>query len=151
MRLLDLISALAMMALIALVVVATRDLAFWNGVFPGPRFLPLLLAGTTALLAIALFVSAVRGTGNRQPVDWPDRTGLARIGAFYLAAIGFGVIGSFLGFVTSAIVFLLFTMVVVLRRPIVPSLITTAVTSLIVYVIFIGWLDIRLPLGPFGF
>lgn len=140
-----------MIALVVLVVVATRDLAFWNGVFPGPRFLPLLLAGTTLVLATALLVTAVRGTGSREPVDWPDRTGLARIGVFYLAAIGFGVLGSVLGFVTSAVVFLLFAMIVVLRRPILPSLLTTAVTTLIVYVVFIGWLDIRLPLGPFGF
>lgn len=151
MRRLDLISAAAMMALIVVVVGATRELAFWNGVFPGPRFLPLLVAGTTSVLALALFVSALRGTGVREPVHWPDRIGLARIGAFYIAAIGFGVIGSMLGFVISAVLFLLFTMIVVLQRPILPSLVTTAVTTLIVYVIFIGWLEIRLPQGPFGF
>ena len=59
-----------------------------------------------------------------------------------------------LGFVTyilgAAVLFMLFLLLLVLRRPLAPSLLTTAITGALVYGIFSAWLGIAFPKGIFG-
>ena len=55
-----------------------------------------------------------------------------------------------LGFVLSATVFMLSLLLLVQRRSLVPSLITTVVTVAGTYSVFGLWLAIDLPKGPFG-
>jgi hypothetical protein len=56
-----------------------------------------------------------------------------------------------LGTLIASIVFMLAFLLVVERRPLVPSLITTAITVLMFETVFTLWLGIRLPRGIFGF
>jgi hypothetical protein len=46
---------------------------------------------------------------------------------------------------------MVFLLVVVQRRPVGPSLVTTAITVGLVYLVFTRWLGVRLPTGVTGF
>ncbi len=69
-----------------------------------------------------------------------------------MRALGYDVpLHLFLGFAVSGIIFMLVLLLVVLRRRIVPSLATTAITVAMIQGIFVQWLSVKLPTGPWGF
>jgi len=144
----DLISAVVMLVLSGVVFATTRDLPYWADFAPGSAFAPFWVAATGAVLSIALFVSALRRQTN-PPVDWPDRAGFQRV---ILTAAGLWavvVIAPILGLVATAVLFMLFLLLVE-RRRLLPSLFTTAVTTALVYGVFIAWLGIAFPKGLLG-
>jgi hypothetical protein len=55
-----------------------------------------------------------------------------------------------LGLILSGVALCLFLLLAVERRPLIPSLATTAITVGIVYGVFIAWLGISLPQGVLG-
>ena len=145
----DLISAVVMLVLSGVVFATTRDLPYWADFAPGSAFAPFWVAATGAVLSIALFISALRRQTN-PPVDWPDRAGFQRV---ILTAAGLWavvVIAPTLGLVATAVLFMLFLLLVVERRRLLPSLFTTAVTTALVYGVFIAWLGIAFPKGLLG-
>jgi hypothetical protein len=54
--------ALFMLGLACAVYLGTAEHRIWRGITPGPRFFPVILAGTGALLAVLLLVGQWRGT-----------------------------------------------------------------------------------------
>ena len=52
---------------------------------------------------------------------------------------------------SSAALFMAFLLIVVQRRRLLPSLATTAITTGLIYVVFVRWLGVRLPTGLTGF
>lgn len=142
--------AAAVMLLLALGVVwFTRNLGFWAGITPGARFVPLLVAGAATVLAVLLFVQAARSDGEEQ-VDWPRGAGLARVCGMVAAILIFALAGGMTGFVAASFLFVLGTLLLVLRRPLLPSLLSATITTALIWGLFIGWLGVRLPVGPFG-
>lgn len=145
----DLISAVVMLVLSGVVFVATRDLPYWAEFAPGSAFAPFWVAATGAVLSIALFVNTLRRQSN-PPVDWPDRSGFQRV---ILTAAGLWAVvavAPFLGLVSTAVLFMLFLLLVVERRRLLPSLFTTAITTALVYGVFVAWLGIAFPKGMLG-
>jgi hypothetical protein len=138
-----------MLGLSAIVIAGLSGYAFWMDYAPGPAFAPYLIAGSGILLALILLVAALRG--DQEQADWPDRVGGRRVLYTVIGLVLFVTALPFLGFAVSGIVFMMVLLLAVLRRRLVPSLATTAMTVALVQGIFVQWLDVRLPAGPWGF
>jgi hypothetical protein len=112
--------------------------------------MPNLLGLVGLALGLALLINTLRRP-PLEPLDLPDRAMLWQIlGA--LAGLGVVmVITPFVGLIVAQTLFMLFMLLGLLRRAVVPSLITTAVTSGLIYGIFLRWLHVPLPTGPLGF
>ena len=149
MKRLDYAAAAVMLLLAGVIVLATQDLTFWDDFGPSTRFMPLWVAGVSALLAVLLIVEAARRSSDA-PVDWPDRLGIRRVALTFAAIVGFIAIVPWLGFVLATAVFVLVMLVGVERRPVLPALLTAAITTLLIQAVFIWWLSISLPKGALG-
>lgn len=150
MKALDTVSALVLIGLSALVAVATWDLPYWSRFAPGPAFASFWVAGAGALIGAALLVKALRSRGDR-PADWPDRAGARQVLLGGAALWLLLVILPWLGTVLSGAIFMLLFLLVIVRRPIIPSVVTTIVTVALVESVFGLWLNIDLPEGVIGF
>ena len=146
---LDYVPAIAMIALSLAIFVGTSGLRYWDNVTPGARFLPIWLSGTGVLLGVLLFVALLRG-GDGGMTDLPDRSGLKRA-VFTISAMAlFALLVPLVGMVPLIGLFLLVMLLAVLRQPVVPSLITTAVVTIGLRLIFVNGLSVPLP-APLGF
>lgn len=151
MKRLDQITGLAMLALAAVLWLGTEGLATWQGPAPGPRFMPLLLAVLGSLLGIVLIVDTLRRTVPEPEIDWPDTAGRIRVAGIVLAIVGYVAVAPYLGFVLGAALFSLVMLVVVMRQPVMPSVVTAVVVGGLIHLVFVFWLAIALPRGVFGF
>ena len=150
MRTLDVAPALIMLGLSAVVYAGTRDLAYWSEFTPGPAFLPTWVAGAGVLISIVILAQALRAGGTAKP-EWPDRAGGVRV---LLTTAGLMLcvpLAPHLGFVATTVVFIVGMMLLILRRKLVPSLLTALTTGLLIYTVFVWWLKVALPTGPLGF
>lgn len=143
------VSAAILLGLALLVVTGTLELPFWADVAPGPSFEARWVALVGALLAAMLFVSAwVRKEDSS--IDWPDGDGVRRVLLTCALLWGFAIALPFAGFAASGFGFMLAMLMGVLQRPPLPSLLASLITVAGGYGIFITWLQIKLPLGPWG-
>ena len=149
MKRLELMTAAIFLALSILIVVNTAGLAYWEDISPGNRFMPLWVAGASALLALLLFLEASRRKSPGE-VEWPDRPGWIRVVSTLAAIIAFALVVDLLGFLVGTALFILVVLLGVLRRPVVPSALAAAITVGVIYSVFIAWLSIPLPKGVFG-
>ncbi|WP_134500331.1 tripartite tricarboxylate transporter TctB family protein [Microvirga pakistanensis] len=145
----DILSACVMLFLAVVVLISTRHLPYWADFAPGSAFSPFWVAAASILVSCVLVVGALRRQSH-PPIDWPDRQGLRRV---LLTAGGLWaivVLAPVLGLVATAVLFMLFLLLVVLRRNLWPSLLTTAVTAALIYGVFSAWLGIAFPTGLLG-
>jgi putative tricarboxylic transport membrane protein len=149
MRGLDIATAVIMLGLSAVVIVGMSGYAYWSDFAPGPAFAPYLIAGAGIMLSLLLLVMTLRG--DREPAPWPEPVGRSRVLFTAIGLLLFVAALPVLGFTLTGIVFMMVLLVVVLRRRWVPSLATTAITVGLIQGIFIQWLSVKLPTGPFGF
>jgi hypothetical protein len=149
MRRLDIATAIIMLGLSAVVIAGMSGYAFWSDYAPGPAFMPYLIAGSGIVLSLLLLVSALRG--GDEPADWPDAARGRRVAYTVVGLILFIAALPTLGFLAASVAFMLVLLVVVLRRRLMPSLVTTAITVGMVEGIFVQWLNVRLPIGPWSF
>jgi putative tricarboxylic transport membrane protein len=145
----DIASAVVMLILSGVVFLATRDLPYWADFAPGSAFAPFWVAATGTLLSVALFFGALRRQTS-PPVDWPDRRGFHRVLSTAMGLWSVVVLAPILGLMTTAVLFMLFLLLVVERRRLLPSLLTTAITTALVYGVFAAWLGIAFPKGMVG-
>jgi hypothetical protein len=150
MRASDVLPAIALLALSAVAAVGTWHLGFWNDFTPGPAFLPFWAAGAGAVLCTLRLVEA-RHPDDATEVEWPGRESCLRVALAFAALVALAALSDVLGMMTSATLFMVFLLVVVQRRPVGPSLVTTAITVGLVYLVFTRWLGVRLPTGVTGF
>jgi putative tricarboxylic transport membrane protein len=149
MKILEVATALVILALAALVVVGTSDLPYWSETVPGPAFAPRWVALAGAVIAVLLLLYSLRRT-DHEAVEWPHGEALRRVLVSVASLWIFLVLLPLLGFVACGILFMLSLLLAVQRRPLVPSLVTTLVTVAAAYSIFGLWLAIDLPKGPLG-
>lgn len=140
--------AIVMLALSGIMVAATLPLGLWDGFTPGPAFFPILIGIFASVLAILLLLAVWRG--DSIAADWPARPVLVTVGSVYAALVAFALLTPLLGMLPAIAVFLVVVMVVLLRQPVVGSLIAATVTTALIYVIFVRWLALPLPDGIFG-
>lgn len=141
-----------MAGLSALVIFDTRHLSYWSDYSPGPAFAPWWIAICGLVLSAALTVQVLRAA----PQDdfWTEETtpaGLFRAGLTFASLIVFLLAIPRLGLVLSSVLTAAFIMLVVLRRAVLPSLVSALISGLIIYGIFVWWLMIPVPKGPLGF
>ena len=149
MRMSEVVPPLVMLALSAGLVFGTWHLGYWNDTTAGPAFAPTWIAAVGALLAILQLRSA-RSAGWAGVYDWPDPMGMKRVAATFLGLVAFLVVSPFLGMVPSAALFMVLFLYGLMGRPLVSTLFTAAVTTGMIFVIFVWWLNVGLPTGYFG-
>lgn len=143
----DVIPAAIMLILSVVVVLATWSLGYWSDTTPGPAFAPLWIAGAGILLIILRLLEARSGAAS---IEWPDRNGLIRIALTMAGLAALPLVSPVLGMVPSVALFIAFFLFVVARRRLVPTLTTVAVTTGLIYGVFVLWLGLSLPTGIFG-
>ena len=149
MRMSEVVPPLVMLALSAVLVFGTWHLGYWNDTTAGPAFAPTWIAAIGALLAILQWRSA-RSAGWAGVYDWPDAVGMKRVAATFLGLVAFLVVSPFLGMVPSTALFVVLFLYGLMGRPLASTLFTAAVTTGMIYVIFVWWLNVGLPTGYFG-
>jgi hypothetical protein len=147
---LDIISALTLLVLSAVVFFKTWDLPYWDRFTPGPSFASLWVAGAGALIGGILLAQALRKVGG-EPADWPDGAGMKRViqSVAILWLLLFML--PWLGTALSGVIFMLVFLLGIARRPIVPSIAATVIAVGLVESVFNFWLKIDLPSGIVGF
>ncbi|MGO4387828.1 tripartite tricarboxylate transporter TctB family protein [Microvirga sp. 2YAF29] len=145
----QLIAAAVLGAVALVIILGTAGLEFWSGISPGPRFMPILV-GTAILVLSALYMYEVNQHATDAAIDFPTGSDGRRIIFIALAIIAFALIAVPLGIIVAAFVFILVTLLLILRQPLLPSLLASIVTIGVIYSIFVAWLDLRLPVGIFG-
>jgi len=119
---------------------------------PGRGFLPLWLGVILAVLSIALLFEAVkRPTDQDEPSPFPDKKGVLAVVLVVVGLIAYPLMMNALGYVLTTFIFVMFLMLAVQRNSILTTLLTSAIITLIMYLIFDLALKVRLPDGPFGF
>lgn len=144
----DVIPALLMLVLSVAVLIEVWPLEFYGGI-PGPAFLPVWLAVAGAILFV-LRLAEARRLGGSMAVEWPARDGIRRVVLTFAGLLVVPVITPLLGMVAAMMLFVAYLMLIVLRQRLGPTLATIAVTTGIVYGIFVQWLGIALPPGVLG-
>ena len=150
MRMSEVVPPLVMLALSAVIVLGTWHLGYWRDTTAGPAFAPVWVAAVGALLAI-LQLRAARAAGWVGEYDWPDAAGMKRVVATFLGLVVFSAASPFIGMVPGVALFVFLVLYGLLTRPLVPALLTSAMTTGLVYVVFVRWLNVGLPTGIFGF
>lgn len=140
--------AIFMICLAVGVVLGTSGLKLWDGFTPGPRFFPAWLAGAALVLSGLLLLTQYQGTDGGKP-DLPEPAGAVRVFAILAGLIVLALLVPVFGMVAAVAMFMLFMLLAVLRAPILPSLLTTAIVALGIEVIFARWLGVPLPASYF--
>lgn len=141
--------ALAMLLIYAALLIAGIDLVYWDGYAPASGFAPVWVAISGLVLATLMLFDIGAEAVDEGPV-LPSREEFRRVvmatGALWL----FVVASPFLGMIPAGLALMLFLLLVVLERRLVPSLLTAFLTSGLIYLIFVVWLNVQLPRGIFG-
>ena len=148
MRPIEAVPALFMLVLAAGIFLGTAGLSYWDGPTPGARFFPAILAIAGAAVALLLLWAQARGI-ERVTTDFPGTSGAVRVGLTILALLALASGAPVVGFVPVLAAFVTVMLLVVLRQPAVPSLLTAAIVSGFVHLVFVRWLSVPLPM-PFG-
>jgi hypothetical protein len=146
----DIVAALILLGLSTLVVTETWDLPYWARFTPGPAFAAIWVAAAGFLIGLTLLVQALRSTSS-EPVGWPDRTGARQVTLGAAALWILLVMIPWLGTGVAGLIFVAFFLLVVARRPLIPSLFTSVFTVVMIETVFRVWLNINLPQGVIGF
>lgn len=151
MRSADRIAGAALLALaVAFATFALRQYAYWGENGPGPAFLPFWVGLVLALLATMLLVGAVRSRDAGAP--WlPDRTGVLRIGLVLGATIAYVALLGVLGMTLATVLFLVVLVRWPDRQPWPVAISVAVAVAAANYLVFVRWLHVPLPEGPFGF
>ena len=131
----------------ALWIAIAANMQMWDGFAPASGFMPLVYGVLMALLAIAAtLVEVVKAKNDAEPKD-PVRRPL-----MVLLALAAGVAGiEVAGFLVSMFLAMLFLFRVAEWLPLVASLATSAISALVLTLVFRVWLGVPLPAGPWGF
>jgi hypothetical protein len=147
-RLLLAAPAIFMICLAAGVLLGTSGLKLWDGFTPGPRFFPAWLAGASVVLSGLLLLTQKLGTDGAK-LDLPEPGGVGRVLAILAGLIVMALILQTTGMVPALALFMLFLLVAVLRAPLVPSILTTAIVTVGIELLFVRWLGVPLPTPSF--
>ncbi len=119
---------------------------------PGSGFFPFLGGAILIALSLILFVSSLRRASGKREEEkfFPQRSSSRRISLALSSLLAYWAALEFLGFVPTTFIFILF-----LLRSIEPqrwtlSITTSALTTILSYLLFVVWLRVRLPQGILG-
>jgi putative tricarboxylic transport membrane protein len=149
MRIGNVVPAVVILGLSAAIFFEARGLEYYGETTPGPAFFPLWLAAGGIVLAI-LQVAEARRAGDDSTPEWPERSVLVRVAMTVFGLAALVLLAPILGMMPCVALFMAFLLLVVLRRPLWPSLATLAVTVLLIHLLFVRWLAVPLPTSSLG-
>jgi hypothetical protein len=140
----ELVLAVFFVALGLLWVGAASRMPLWEGFAPQSGFMPLwygiTLVGLTVAVVVNLFLQ--KQPTKEEPIGKP---------LIVLAVFTAGIAGlEPMGFGPAIFLMMLFMFVFVERLPIVSSVLVSAGTTAVLFLIFRTWLNVGLPIGPLG-
>lgn len=144
-----LITAATMLAICAGLIVAGYQLLYWDGYAPAAGFAPIWV-GIAGVILSGLMLFGIGTQGYADESSMPNRSEAFRVGTTVLGLLVFVTIAPLLGMIPTALIFMIFMLLVVLRRSPVASIATAVGTTMLVYGIFVVWLKVPLPVGIFG-
>lgn len=123
---------------------AAIRMPLWEGFAPQSGFMPLwygiVLIGLTGAVLVNLFLE--KTPKAEEPIGKP---------LIVIAVFAAGIFGlEPMGFSLAIFLMLLFMFVLVERLAIIPSVLVSAGTTAVLFLIFRTWLKVALPLGPWG-
>ena len=148
MRPIETVPALFILALAAGVFFGTAGLNYWDGATPGARFFPAALALAGTVTALLLLMAPARKL-ERLDVEPLARVGAIRVGATLAALVALAAGVPVAGFVPMLALFVLAVLLLILRRPAVPSVAAALIVAGFVHIVFVRWLAVPLPM-PLG-
>ncbi len=137
----------AVFALMGLVwVLGARAMPMWERETPGPGWLPFAFGALLIAFSAAAGLQAVLRPSAEAggPTAW--RKPMLVLGATLAAVLGLEAVG----FVPAIFLMLFVLFALAERRPRIPSLLGAAGVAGALHVIFVVWLAVPLPAGPFG-
>lgn len=149
-RLMQIAPAIIMAALSALVMFQTRHLPYWSDYSPGPAFAPWWIALCGLLLSALLVVHSFRSSEKWEGAG-TTLSGFGRAAATFTSLVVFVLLIPYLGLVITSVLIALVIMLLILRRAVVPSVVSAFIAGGVIWGIFFWWLQIHLPTGPLGF
>jgi hypothetical protein len=128
-------------------IAVASGMQIWDGFAPASGFMPMVYGVLMAVLAIAAtLLDVIKAKNDAEP------KGLVGRPLMVLLALAAGVAGiEVAGFLVSMFLAMLFLFSVAERLPFVASLATSAVSALVLTIVFRTWLGVPLPTGPWGF
>ena len=151
MRSADRIAGAGLLALgVAFAAGALKQFDYWGPNGPGPAFLPFWLGLTMAILATVLLIGAIRSDEPGEP--WiPRGEGLRRLLIVFGATTALVLLLGHVGMVVGTWLFLIGLFRFIDRQPWPLGLaVATAIVGLN-WLVFMHWLRVPMPVGPWGF
>jgi putative tricarboxylic transport membrane protein len=150
----DRLAAVVLIALAAGAIFAARTLPYWVGNAPGPGFVPFWLGVLLACAAAALLVRTWAGASARvapaAPV-LPSGAAAVRLAAVIGLTIATAVLAPVIGFVLASALFMGATLAYLRPGHARANWTATFAAPVVVWLLFVKWLAVPLPAGPFGF
>ncbi len=151
MRRYDVISGLFLLTVAVVTCLMANRLGFDNIHNPGPGLIPFGVAALLGLMSVGLCIRSLLGRsreGREQGVFANIAWGKIIIALCGL--IGYGIFFNFLGFRISTFLLMVLLLGAVSRMKWVWALLTSLITVICAYLIFVTWLGCLFPTGPFG-
>jgi putative tricarboxylic transport membrane protein len=144
-------AAAVLLALAAVVAVESLKLAYYTALGPGPGFFPFWLAIALGAASLAMGARAAAGRGVPAPSGArPSAGGIAKMAAVLIALGAAIVLLEPLGFRLTMLGVYLGLLYALGRRDFVVTPLVALAGSFGVYHVFVHWLKVPLPAGPFG-
>jgi Tripartite tricarboxylate transporter TctB family len=141
----ELVLAAFFVALGLLWVGAAMRMPLWEGFAPQSGFMPLWYGIILVGLTIAVVINLFLGKEDAKPEE-PIGKPLIVIAVFAAGIAGLEP----MGFGPAVFLMLLFMFALVERLPIIRSVLVSAGTTALLFLIFRTWLNVGLPVGPLG-
>ncbi|MEW6720869.1 MAG: tripartite tricarboxylate transporter TctB family protein [Thermodesulfobacteriota bacterium] len=112
-----------------------------------PRTLPYIVGFLTLGGGAGLVLKSLRAGTHDAEVHWPDRSGFARIGVNLLLLALFVILINIAGMPVATFLYVAAAVWYLDRRRVVGALVAGAASSLVVYFLFMKFLELPLPMG----
>jgi putative tricarboxylic transport membrane protein len=144
----DRVSGLLLLAFSAVVMQQARALPYWTADAPGPGFVPFWLGGLLGCLAIALIVRRAPPRRHDESVATGREPLVAMVVALTAGAAALSLVA---GLVLASGLFTAVTLAYLHPGHVRGNIALSVATPIVVWLVFVRWLGVALPAGPFGF
>ncbi len=135
-----------------LVMIESRNLEYYTRLGPGPGFFPLWLSGILAALSAVWLIQVSRQPSESMEDGFiPVGGGALRIVSILGALTLMGLLVDTVGFQVTALIFLLFLLLVLGRQNLALTAVIAVAGSLGLYYLFTSYLDVSLPASTIPF
>lgn len=143
----DLLSGTLVALLGAAVLLASRGIKAMSGESLDPRTLPSLVGWAMVAVGSAIVHTGWRYRGEPVPVQWPDRTGVRRLGVTLAALLTYVLVIEPAGFPLATAAYVAFHVWYLGRYRAWVTIAGGAAAGVVVYAVFMQLLELTFPLG----